>query len=104
MPQGQEGNAAQTGPTLSACNNHTCAIDASGALTCWGSTTFGVADFPAGETWTAVASGWRHVCGLTAGGEVKCWGSDLLYDETYNGQVASLPAGQTWIALSAGSW
>ena len=79
--------ATQTGfVTLDAGHSHTCAIRLAGpgphfhrdggAVTCWGSNTFGQADAPAGG-FTQVSAGWRHSCGRRPDATVVCWGSDL---------------------------
>ena len=78
--------ATQTGfVTLDAGRSHTCAIRLAGpgphfhrdggAVTCWGSNTFGQADAPDGG-FTQVSAGWRHSCGRRPDATVVCWGSD----------------------------
>lgn len=76
--------------SLSAGREHTCAIDADGALYCWGNNDYGqlgtgdsqrlprseptrVSTFAGG--WTAVAAGRHHTCAIR-GGELYCWGDN----------------------------
>ncbi len=71
---------------MSAGDDHTCAIDAEGAIECWGSDTEGrVTDTPTGTGYTAVGAGWYHTCAINSSGVIECWG-----DDTY-GQVTDAP-------------
>ena len=59
--------------------SHACALDAKGAVTCWGSGDWGGKGAyakPALGTVTQVVAGDRHACALTKDGKVKCWGSN----------------------------
>jgi alpha-tubulin suppressor-like RCC1 family protein len=61
---------------ISAGWTHTCALEASGAVACWGELSgrvpVEVTGLPSGMV--AVASGFLHTCALSAAGEVTCWG------------------------------
>lgn len=54
--------------------DHVCAIDPSGVVSCRGADGFGQAHAPDG-TFRAVAPGDHHTCALTREGSVVCWGS-----------------------------
>jgi alpha-tubulin suppressor-like RCC1 family protein len=74
---------------VAAVENFTCALDAAGAVRCWGDSTdyqLGggvksyfltpqpVAGLSAGVA--AITANGRHACALLAGGGVKCWGKN----------------------------
>jgi alpha-tubulin suppressor-like RCC1 family protein len=81
-----------------------CALDASGAVWCWGSNEYGQAGVdPASSTLVsapsivsgassaqAVGVGAFHVCALTAAGTVQCWGNDTA-GELGQGSASSEP-------------
>ncbi|GDX79339.1 hypothetical protein LBMAG42_11500 [Deltaproteobacteria bacterium] len=56
-----------------------CAIK-DGALKCWGSNTFGVADPPSGSSWVRVAVGTFNGCAVSESGSAKCWSDDSRDD------------------------
>ncbi|MCY4101874.1 MAG: RCC1 domain-containing protein, partial [bacterium] len=64
---------------ITAGSLHTCALDADGAVTCWGSNTdwlrgpTGATDAPGGH-FTAISAGGASSCGVRADGGVECWG------------------------------
>lgn len=72
--------------SLSLGQNHSCAVDATGALTCWGSNeyrqylekTFLASGMPTavpdGAGTTRAATGDAHSCVLNGAGQVRCWG------------------------------
>lgn len=86
--------------SLSAGEQHTCAILANGRVKCWGrgasgqlglNTNFDRGDGPnemanslpyvnlgAGRTATALALGLQHTCALLDNGSVKCWGNNAF--------------------------
>ena len=79
---------------LAAGNNHTCALDSSGSVKCWGGNALGqlgdgtatsslapvaVTGLPSAVA--AIAAGDSHTCALGVDGGVRCWGNNL------NGQL-----------------
>jgi alpha-tubulin suppressor-like RCC1 family protein len=61
--------------SVAAGSDHSCAVDESGAASCWGLDTDGQAS-PPSASFVAVSAGVFHSCGLTVNGAVRCWGSD----------------------------
>lgn len=73
--------------TLSAGGEHTCAIETSGAMYCWGEGIrgeLGTGTFPKrlltphkvkfDKPWSQVSAGVRHVCAIDKKTDVYCWG------------------------------
>lgn len=108
---------------VSAGHDHTCALEESGRLFCWGRNHHGQlgddsaidSDAPvevAGSAtdWVAVSAGVRHTCGLKASGQLFCWGSDsrgrlgnggaTTDDQLAPAEVAG--AATDWAEVSAG--
>lgn len=54
---------------------HTCSLDSTNQIDCWGSNSKGQLGAP-GANFTAIslAAGWEHTCAVEQGGVVKCWG------------------------------
>ena len=77
---------------VSVGNDHTCAIDSSTNLWCWGQSEFGRLGDPAvltdlsvllpnlvgtlNDTWKEIAAGPRHSCGIKTDGSLWCWGAN----------------------------
>jgi alpha-tubulin suppressor-like RCC1 family protein len=89
--------------------SHTCSLNTSGGVLCWGDNSFGqlgngtrtvgaTNPFPRNVNGLAtgvqaIATGDVHTCALTAGGGVKCWGSNAygqLGDGTTDAQLAPI--------------
>ncbi len=62
-------------------NDFTCALTASGAVQCWGSSPVASSAYPVTVPGlesgvTAISAGNDYACALTANGAVQCWGQD----------------------------
>jgi hypothetical protein len=94
------GAATAESPTLSAGVAHTCAIDASDAVHCWGDDSLGQSSPPRDvRGWRVVAAskGGCHTCGVDLDGALRCWGCND------SGEVGPLPeVAGGWIDVSAG--
>ncbi len=74
---------------LTAGRAHTCGVNDTGQLLCWGSNVTGeigqesgvpMADTPVAVgndvDWVKVSAFWEHTCGLKRSGNVRCWGQN----------------------------
>ena len=85
-PQPADAQSSGSGwQQVSAGAYHTCAVSASGAISCWGSNGYGQTTVPAG-TYRQVTAGAFHTCALSTTGAISCWGSSS-YGQT------TVPAG-----------
>ena len=99
-----------TWTSVSAGDSHTCAIETTDELYCWGlnangrlginSTTLEIATpslVYGGHTWTSVSAGGAHACGVTTAGEAYCWGSSEA-GQLGNGSEnnSGIPAKVSW--------
>lgn len=76
--------AANRTNTLSAGRNHTCMLDLTGKINCWGDDDFYsikdgegnlISDITSGSTlYTQVSAGGYHTCALDQDGRLHCWG------------------------------
>jgi len=62
--------------TAVAAGHHTCAVNITGGVVCWGRNYEGQTSVPpeAQTGVTAVAAGYYHTCALKTDGAVVCWG------------------------------
>jgi hypothetical protein len=80
---------------VSAGSEHTCGIDSSGSVQCWGFNNFGQSMPPAGA-FTQVSGGGTHTCAIdSSSGSVQCWGQ--------NGNGQSTPPAGAFTQVSAGN-
>src|SRR5262245_37297410 len=98
--------------SIAAGTTHTCAIDAAGALWCWGSNAageLGLSDLgerlvPArvgtDSDWTAIAAGTAATCGLR-GDTLWCWGDSQITGLAISAAAPTQIAG-AWRAVSVG--
>lgn len=88
-------------PALSAGRNHTCYLDSTGLMTCWGlgdaiPTTGDGEDTPAPQgTFRQISAGDYQTCGIKVDGSIACWGENT--DVTQN-----IPTGK-FVEISSGS-
>ena len=61
--------------SVSAAWNHTCGVDSSGSVQCWGLDHYGQSSPPDG-TFQSVSAGEDTTCGVDSSGSVQCWGFD----------------------------
>ena len=58
---------------MSSGSFHTCEVDSSGAVQCWGYNSSSQSSPPSG-TFVQVSAGSYHSCGIDSSGSVQCWG------------------------------
>jgi alpha-tubulin suppressor-like RCC1 family protein len=107
---------------ISAGLAHTCAVDAKGAVKCWGSNETGqlgrgskelavvaAVDVLGIANATAVGAGSAHSCALLSTGSIRCWGSNT-YGQLGDGskedalRPVDVAGISNAVAISAGGW
>ena len=64
-------------PQVSAGKEHTCVINSTGRLTCWGSNSYKQVTAPSDlGTVNQVSAGGFHTCAVTTENVLRCWGSN----------------------------
>ena len=117
----------RTAVALSSGGFHTCAILDNGAVSCWGSGTYGrlgnggtstkttptlTSSLGTGRTAVALSSGNYHTCAILDNGAVSCWGygtngrlgNGATSDKSTPTLTSSLGTGRTAVALSSGGY
>lgn len=64
---------------IAAGDTHTCALQTSGDVLCWGTNQHGEIERPSGRI-SAISAGDRYNCGLRTDASIHCWGQ--RYDST----------------------
>ncbi|MEQ1564137.1 MAG: hypothetical protein ABMA64_00775 [Myxococcota bacterium] len=81
--------------SITAGEDHTCAITSCGAIECWGADDVGqLSDAPGGSGFEQISAGGDHTCALTDTNKVVCWGDDS--------QGQSSPPSATYRRIAAG--
>ena len=79
--------------TISAGHYHSCGINETGSILCWGQNDQGQTDAPEGE-YLSVSAGSFHSCAIDLQGDPICWG--------LNDYKQSVPSGGDYVDISAG--
>jgi len=84
--------------------NHSCVLQNSGQVQCWGSNDDGQLDVPEGVKFQQITAGFRFSCGIRVDGGVSCWGqNDHHQTEAPDGEFTAIDEGWDHVcALSEG--
>lgn len=115
------GNAGWTVASITAANNHACAVTSAGKGYCWGwgidgqlgtgdadlgAWVLGPHEVAGGYTWKEIraSTAGRHTCGVTTAGQGYCWGAPSgIFGVGKTTQAYSspqlVPGGKTWKTL-----
>ncbi len=95
---------APTFVQVAAGENHSCALQNSGRVQCWGSNDNGQLDVPEGVSFQQITSGHRYSCGIRADGGVTCWGrNDHAQLDAPDGQFTAIDAGWDHVCALSGT-
>ena len=92
---GGEGGELTGWKDISAGHYHSCGIDESGSVLCWGQNDYGQTDAPSGE-FVSVSAGSYHSCAVDTDGVAHCWG--------WNDNGQSNPAFGDFVFIGAGGF
>jgi alpha-tubulin suppressor-like RCC1 family protein len=83
---------------VSAGRDHTCALDTTGEIRCFGSDVqLQVSNHPTDEGWKHICSGAEYSCAVHDDGRLSCWGSDSAH------QYRDAPTDRTdWDSVTCG--
>jgi alpha-tubulin suppressor-like RCC1 family protein len=74
---------------------HSCALDNSGSIHCWGDNLDGQCDEAPSGIFIQVSAGGHHTCAINENKEIECWGSN------YYSQLSDIPMDNTFVQVSA---
>lgn len=81
--------------SVSAGENHTCALRTDGSAVCWGRDDYGQASPPAGARFLQVSAGGLHTCGILTDRSLACWGFNVYGQRNH-------PGGNDFTQVAAG--
>ena len=88
---------------VAAGENHSCALQNSGRVQCWGANDDGQLDVPEGVSFQQITAGYRYSCGIRADGGVTCWGrNDHAQLDAPDGQFTAIDAGWDHVCALGG--
>lgn len=80
---------------------HTCGLDTTGRIRCWGGDDYGqVGNRPLDARWKDLDCGYEFSCAVAEDGELTCWGRD----EPGKNQVSTAPIDQQWDSVHVGHY
>lgn len=97
FPGSEDPPAGTNWTRIAAGGGHACALDASGAVTCWGDDSLGqgTSGVPSGVAFAQISAGANHTCGVESGtGFAHCWGDNsFLQSDVAGGVFEQVSAG-----------